>query len=470
MPIIQEPDGNIVLRASPTFAVRLFNNQNFALTEVWYDTKPGPLTDPFRGESFGHVYDINCADCTQMGAGSYTPNYGRNNPYSKLSIDNQAETLTIEGSYPTFWISEESIDTLFPDGPECWATRFSLPAKWSQGESTAFVATNGINESVCFPRDTLSDSTYFDGKLGKFREGLVGASTKVYLRNASTGFGGIVFRLTPILSAVPPTHQTVLKFPQYSFVVTKDGKWQFKYQSGIITQGNLSSTDKTNLNNNNGLKVEVRSDPTTPNLVQFFVSNLKVHEAFLPSYEDCYGAGLTASCNTGGKVDFDSRDFRDLSIKSTIEYKIIPNSHITVDYKVSATGFLSNEPFNIYRNVFGAFLNRAMYPVRSTQILRKGQTTWEEFDGVIQLRDIDASFAGAPDGSNGIKMVPLSAINTELGNTSYNPIENGDAHSLVSKHQINDSFINSFNACKYGVPTSILSSQLKFALFNRRDT
>jgi hypothetical protein len=468
MPIIQEPDGNIVLRISPTFAVRLYNNQNYALTEVWYDTKPGPITDPFRGESFGHVYDINCADCTQMGAGSYTPNYAVNNPYSKITKTN--DTLTIEGSYPTFWISEESIDTLFPDGPECWATRYSLPNKWAGAETTSFVAINGINESVCFPRDTLNKVQAFEYNLGKFREGLVGASTKVYLRNAQSGFGGIVFRLTPIFLAGSPTHQNVLKYPQYSFVVTKDGKWQFKYQSGIVAQGTLSSVDKTNLNNNNGLKVEVRSNPNIPHLVQFYISNIQVHQAYVPSYEDCYGAGLTASCNTGGKVDFDSRDFRDLSIKSVIQYQIIENSHLTVDYQVISTGFLEYEPFNIYRNVFGAFLNRALYPTRSTQILRKGQTAWEEFDGVIQLRDISASFAGAPDGSSGIKIVPLMAGNTMANGDSIDPIANGDAHTLISKRQINDSFVSHINACKYGVPTSILSSILKFALFNRRDS
>lgn len=464
--VTREANKDVVIR-SGDFAARCKYQYGGALLEFWKDNFP-ILTDSFPGSGVINVIDGQTQDISYTSPDGLTPYSLANNVYLTDYIDKLNTTYVVAGYAPAFWLSHEAIDDIQPSGPVCWATPYSLPIRWSGGASVAFVPYgNVVNKSMFFPRDTVGMNGNFTNDMCKFRQGLSSARIKVYLRASdASSYGGIVYRLDPYAANNPnPDHATVCALPHYSFIVKKNGEWNVRTMDKVIKKGNVSYLQRRRLNNDSGLEIEIRCFPETASRVQFLIEGKVVYTWTIPNTVKNVSTGLIAYSKSG-KVDFDSRTLLDMSIK------LISESRPTVDPTTetpcidTSTVYynLISEGFKVYRAGQGAFLNPFTFPVdnRSSGYWKNG--TWHEYDGLIHLRDLDSTFCGSLAGEVGLGVKPLIAAVDGV-----DTIASGDAHCLISKNQINNSFVSMYNTQGIGSTTILkMSSRLDLRWFSFR--
>jgi hypothetical protein len=445
--VTREGNKDVVIR-SGDFAARCKYQYGGALLEFWKDNFP-ILTDPWPGSGVVNVIDGQTQDISYTSPDGLTPYSLKDNVYLKDEIKDGS--YYVKGYAPAFWLSHEAVDDVQPGGPQCWATPYSLPIKWSGGASVAFVPYgNIVNKSMFFPRNTLGMNGTFTNDMCKYRYGLSSARIKVYLRASdSESYGGIVYRLNPHLNyKANPDHAEVCNLRHHSFIVKRNGEWYVRRkQLGVeitLKKGNISYLQRRRLRNDSGLEIEIRCFPETPSKVEFLIEGKVVWTTAIPNNPLDVCTGLVAYAKSG-KVDFDSRTLLDMSIAMVSSIQPVEDNCIDTTTRFTSTLDLLDEPFTLYRAGIGAFLNPFTFPManRYTGYYKDGE--WHEYDGLIHLRDVEELFCGSRGGEFGLKVKPIYATYDGV-----DMIQNGSAHALISKLQINNSFVLMLNTQPIG--------------------
>ena len=462
--VYREANQNVVIK-SGDFAARFHYNYGGALLEFWKDNFP-IILDPWPGSGNVNVIDGQTQDLSQTSPDGITPYTLKNNVYLQDYVTSRFYQTA--GYLPCFWLSHEAIDDLQATGPAVWATPYQLIHKWGGGASIAFVPYgNSITKSMIFPKDTLGINGNFTNDITKFRNSLVSAKTKVFLRNAdSDSYGGIVFRYNPYNMPANPSHSQVINQDHYSFQVFKNGQWSLRRNGRFIKHGNISTLQRMRLRNNTGLEIEVRTLPDVNSRVQLLIEGKIIHTATLPTTHLEVGAGLIASTRSG-KVEFDTRTFIDTSIRCVATYTpTIDRFGVPcIDHDVHYYSMV-NEPYTMYRAGGGSFLNPFTFPIgnRSTGYL-DGLNKWVEYDGLLRFYSAKAFYAGTKGGELGLTVVPLLSTINDVDQKA-----NGQAHALVSKLQINNSFVIMFNTQRMNGSSEMSGTRLILRYYNFRNS
>lgn len=453
--VVRESDGNVVVR-SGDFALRFFRQWGGTPLEFWKDNYP-LLTNANPGSGTSVTWETG-QDPTQASCDGLTsnpialyldPSTIHYNYYIREMPGIEAGFYGVWGFAPDFWLSHEWQDD-YAIGQ--WYRKYHDPKGlgfWNIPSSTVCAGSEGCffpgNEMTQQPGSPAQPRRYAGGRFaGKVTVNF----TSQYRQNDR---GGITFR-----NVGPNTAGS-----GYDFTVAPTGKYKCERRDSrgratILAQGYLSKPDFAKMFAG-GIELEVRTDNGGPGFAVLIngrsvgvISDTKPHMG-----EYC---GLTA--RTASLIGFSYRQFFDVGTEFSAIYTPGFNNTITGNYIVRLAAGVK-DPALLYRaNLPCIMLNQTTFPVRHTAVKPAG-SSWENRAGICSMKEGDEFWAGAPDGSHGLKARVNSVyIDGKVAR---------EAHAQIVSHGANDEFVMQFNPLPFGninpIPIREISSSITWSTF-----
>lgn len=467
--VTREANGNVVIR-SDNITLRSFHQWGGCPLEFWSEPNPGPLTNPFPGSAINPTCEVG-QDPTQASSDGMTMNpiarigntasIIRNNYYIREVAPWSPTKYRIQGFFPIFWLSHESIDDVIVPLPlgldDGWRTRYrpgNFGAVLQQTPTAIYLESTAGNRNIggyFAPGNELlsTQQNLWPDRLFTIPDGRMAARITVSLANAFGDGTSAGFAFRKIIPRLCSDVDYVTHSQGYLFRVTKTGVWELiggAIPDTRISYGKLNSTEKKLLSTT-GLELELRTHNGIPGHVELYIANRLV---FMADNLSVRGGGffLYGKCGSGF-VCFDQKRLYDVSINSLVSYEPLPNA--TIRYSVKFEIVPEAQPRPFYRANMNFFMSPTIFPIadRSTGYeLPDG--TFVEQAGVTgmelpPLGEIKSLWIGNKAGTIGLSATPV-AMKVDGQDT----LLTGNAHAQVQKQGANNEFVMGINALDIG--------------------
>lgn len=421
--LYREASGNVVLRSGKT-ALRFFKDYGGTPLEFWYEPYP-LLSNSWPGSGASWTCEVG-QDPTQASANGITPHpiccfnlpaTYPNNYYIRESLfDHEGCNYQVSGFYPDFWLSH---DTAIDD--------YKTSPNWTSGTNPTFLGSAASNTGFFCPGNEMEP-----GNIRRYPNGRIAFKTTIKIEGAGTA-GACFRKVCPIDK---PSTANLATASGYLITVNAAGNWFLSRSNfGSVTtlaNGTLRKAHRQALAST-GLELEVRTNNALRGIIDIYFNGTFYKEIDDPNpiLGDCFG--LYASTSTG-RITFSNRQVFDLGLQFSALYSPAADDSIRANFTIN-----TYEPRDMYRAVYGIFLNQPTFPlsVRATEIIENGIA--RDIDG--QLVPVDSNtvlYAGHWDGSHGIKFSEITAI--------VDGHKSAGAHALLQKLGANNEFVIMVNA------------------------